>query len=100
MPGIFEVFARQLTNGLRWYSKGFWNEWIAWESKEGRLDVVIKYHVPSDIMNNVKELYQLIVPIYINEKIVIDMLAIIEDGFSKVSQINYVEHKVDDTSKG
>ncbi|MBQ7418002.1 MAG: hypothetical protein IJV18_07950 [Acidaminococcaceae bacterium] len=51
-------------------------------------------------MNNVKELYQLIVPIYINEKIVIDMLAIIEDGFSKVSQINYVEHKVDDTSKG
>lgn len=34
----------------------------------------------------------LIVPIYINEKIVIDMLAIIDDGFSKVSQINSVEN--------
>lgn len=36
---------------------------------------------------------QMIVPIYINEKIVLDMLAIMEDGFSTVSQINYTEHK-------
>ena len=34
----------------------------------------------------------LIVPIYINEKIVLDMLAILEDGFSMVSQISYSEH--------
>ncbi len=34
----------------------------------------------------------LIVPIYINEKIVIDMLAIIDDGFSKVSQIHSIEN--------
>ena len=34
----------------------------------------------------------LIIPIYINEKIVLDMLAILEDGFSKVSQISYTEH--------
>ena len=36
---------------------------------------------------------RLIIPVYINEKIVLDMLAIIEDGFSMVSQINYTEHK-------
>lgn len=36
---------------------------------------------------------QLMVPVYINEKIVLDMLAIIEDGFSTVSQVNYTEHK-------
>lgn len=35
----------------------------------------------------------LIVPVYINEKIVLDMLAIMEDGFSMVSQVNYSEHK-------
>lgn len=35
---------------------------------------------------------RLIIPVYINEKIVLDMLAIIEDGFSMVSQINYTEH--------
>ena len=40
----------------------------------------------------------LIVPIYINEKIVIDMLAIIDDGFSKVSQINSVEN-IDNSKK-
>ena len=34
---------------------------------------------------------QLIIPIYINEKIVLDMLAIIEDGFSTVSQVSYNE---------
>ena len=28
---------------------------------------------------------QLMIPVYINEKIVLDMLAIIEDGFSTVS---------------
>ena len=36
---------------------------------------------------------QLMVPVYINEKIVLDMLAIIEDGFSTVSQVRYTEHK-------
>ena len=36
---------------------------------------------------------RLIVPVYINEKIVLDMLAIMEDGFSMVSQVNYTEHK-------
>ena len=43
-------------------------------------------------MNDIS-LDRLIVPIYINEKIVLDMLAIMEDGFSMVSQINYTEHK-------
>ena len=36
---------------------------------------------------------QLMVPVYINEKIVLDMLAIIEDGFSTVSKVSYNEHK-------
>ena len=36
---------------------------------------------------------QLMIPVYINEKIVLDMLAIIEDGFSTVSQVNYNEYK-------
>ena len=31
---------------------------------------------------------QLMIPVYINEKIVLDMLAIIEDGFSTVSQVS------------
>ena len=35
---------------------------------------------------------QLMIPVYINEKIVLDMLAIIEDGFSTVSQVSYSEH--------
>ena len=43
-------------------------------------------------MNDI-DLSRLIIPIYINEKIVLDMLAIMEDGFSMVSQINYTEHK-------
>ena len=30
---------------------------------------------------------QLVIPVYLNEKIVLDMLAIIEDGFSKVSDM-------------
>lgn len=38
-------------------------------------------------------------PIYINEKIVIDMLAIIDDGFSKVSQINSVEKNENSNKK-
>lgn len=33
------------------------------------------------------------IPVYINEKIVLDMLAIIEDGFSTVSQVSYSDHK-------
>ena len=36
---------------------------------------------------------QLMIPIYINEKIVLDMLAIIEDGFSMVSQVSSLEQK-------
>ena len=40
-----------------------------------------------------KKANQLMVPVYINEKIVLDMLAIIEDGFSTVSQVSYNEHK-------
>lgn len=33
------------------------------------------------------------IPVYINEKIVLDMLAIIEDGFSMVSQVDSFEQK-------
>ncbi len=44
-------------------------------------------------MGNTIKSEQLIVPVYINEKIVLDMLAIMEDGFSMVSQVNYSEHK-------
>lgn len=36
---------------------------------------------------------QLMIPVYINEKIVLDMLAIIEDGFSTVSKVSYSDHK-------
>ena len=42
---------------------------------------------------------QLMIPVYINEKIVLDMLAIIEDGFSTVSQISYTEHKENNNSQ-
>ena len=42
---------------------------------------------------------QLMVPVYINEKIVLDMLAIIEDGFSTVSQVSYTEHKENSNSQ-
>lgn len=42
---------------------------------------------------------QLIIPIYINEKVVLDMLAILEDGFSTVSQVNYSEHKENNSSQ-
>ena len=43
---------------------------------------------------------KLIIPVYINEKIVLDMLAIIEDGFSMVSQVNYTEsHESNSTQK-
>lgn len=42
---------------------------------------------------------QLMIPVYINEKIVLDMLAIIEDGFSKVSQVNYSAHKERETAQ-
>lgn len=43
-------------------------------------------------MGNLIDADRLIVPVYINEKIVLDMLAIMEDGFSMVSQVNYTEH--------
>lgn len=44
-------------------------------------------------MTNTIKANRLIIPVYINEKIVLDMLATIEDGFSMVSQVNYTEHK-------
>lgn len=44
-------------------------------------------------MGNGMKAEQLIVPVYINEKIVLDMLAIMDDGFSMVSQVSYSEHK-------
>lgn len=44
-------------------------------------------------MSNDIKLDRLIIPVYINEKIVLDMLAILEDGFSMVSQVNYVEQR-------
>lgn len=44
-------------------------------------------------MDDLQRLNRLIVPVYINEKIVLDMIAIIEDGFSMVSQVNYTEYK-------
>lgn len=50
-------------------------------------------------MNNNINSDRLIVPVYINEKIVLDMLAIIEDGFSMVSQINYMEHKENNSTQ-
>lgn len=42
---------------------------------------------------------KLIVPVYINEKIVIDMLAIIEDGFSEVTQFTSEKHVENDRIK-
>ena len=42
---------------------------------------------------------ELIIPVYINEKIVLDMLAIMEDGFSTVSQVNYTEQKENTSSQ-
>lgn len=42
---------------------------------------------------------RLIIPVYINEKIVFDMLAILEDGFSMVSQVNYTEEKEHSSSQ-
>ncbi|WP_395546914.1 MULTISPECIES: hypothetical protein [unclassified Lacrimispora] len=39
-------------------------------------------------MKNKIEKGQLIIPVYLNEKTVIDMLAIIEDGFSMVSEVS------------
>lgn len=50
-------------------------------------------------MNETIKADGLIVPIYINEKIVLDMLAILEDGFSTVSQVNYTEHKESNSSQ-
>lgn len=46
-----------------------------------------------------EESKRLVVPIYINEKIVLDMLAILEDGFSTVSQISVSESLQHDNSK-
>lgn len=44
-------------------------------------------------MRNVINTDRLIVSVYINEKIILDMLAIMEYGFFMVSQVNYSEHK-------
>ena len=38
---------------------------------------------------------QLVIPVYLNEKIVLDMLAIIEDGFSMVSEVSASYESVD-----
>ena len=51
-------------------------------------------------MKNVFKSNRLIVPIYINEKLVLDMLAIMEDGFSMVSQVNYTENSENNNSNG
>lgn len=40
---------------------------------------------------------QLIIPVYLNEKTVLDMLAIIEDGFSMVSEVNSSNQSSDTT---
>lgn len=40
----------------------------------------------------------LVLPVYLNEKIVIDMLAIIEDGFSMVSEVNTALQQTDSNS--
>lgn len=42
---------------------------------------------------------KLLIPVYINEKIVLDMLAVMEDGFSTVSQVSYTEHKQRENSQ-
>ena len=42
----------------------------------------------------------LVLPIYLNEKIVIDMLAVIEDGFSMVSEISTTQSYSDVNSEG
>ncbi len=42
---------------------------------------------------------KLLIPVYINEKIVLDMLAVMEDGFSTVSQVSYTEHKQNENSQ-
>lgn len=42
---------------------------------------------------------QMMIPVYINEKIVFDMLAIMEDGFSTVSQVNYTEQNENTSSQ-
>ena len=57
-----------------------------------------KYRKGTNMGHNVKS-DRLIIPVYINEKIVLDMLAIMEDGFSMVSQINYTEHKENSSSQ-
>ena len=44
-------------------------------------------------MSNEIKTDRLIIPVYINEKIVLDMLAILEDGFSMISQVNYTEQR-------
>lgn len=51
-------------------------------------------------MKNIFKSNRLIVPIYINEKLVLDMLAIMEDGFSMVSQVNYTENSENNNSNG
>lgn len=51
-------------------------------------------------MDSLIDAKSLVVPVYINEKIVLDMLATIEDGFSMVSQVNYTEQKESNSSQG
>lgn len=37
---------------------------------------------------------------YINEKIVLDIFAVMEDGFSTASQVSYTEHKQHENLQG
>ena len=37
---------------------------------------------------NVTEREHLVLPVYLNEKVVLDMLAILQDGFSMVSELS------------
>lgn len=49
------------------------------------------------VMKKTIAIEQLMIPIYLNEKTVIDMLAIIEDGFSMVSEVS-ASNKVNDST--
>lgn len=46
-----------------------------------------------------KESSSLLIPVYINEKTVLDMLAILEDGFSMVSLVSSIERSEEKTDK-
>ena len=47
---------------------------------------------------NVTEREHLVLPVYLNEKVVLDMLAILQDGFSMVSEISTTSQESNDVS--